>query len=473
MDYVQIINDFVSNLKTKQELKQLFIDNYEYIHGSTVDTIGMPMHNVGDKICYFISAFNIISRLQCTIFFEIDNLCLQEQIIAIKNKVVEHNECITEEEAKCFNKYLLIQTIIESQKQEYRNDLVSRINFIQHRLHAYLFDVTKFSSEELDNANKIDTLKQLTMQVDITYLTEIGIQEDLFINLMKLYDYNKFSNMPDIPEGIDSFIKNELDEWIEGIKECIEGVNKESEKYPEDVDLNGLKIVLPEMLKVLSSLKTSEQTVCTNSANNQANRQIKIELLGLVIDGNEPSGSLSAVPLRLFLEDINVKDRKSAVYLLDSSQLRTYNRPDGPSYIILDDGRITINNLVTKITSYDLTNYYLCGVSWNCGGKHSVVSLCYDGDCNLDTLIHTFVNETTRVRQSLTAEYTGHLCSSKYIGTELMVFENRACVGSLREAVRRYIGTSEMHMPNIHGGSVNYYDKYIKYKNKYIELKKN
>ncbi len=481
MDYTE---NFVSNLKTKDELRKIFIENYNYIHGSTVDTIGMPMDNIGDRICYFISAFNIVSRLQCTIYFEIDNLCEIAEINRIREKV-RNDECVITEEAKCFNKYLLIQTIIESQKPEYRNNLLSRVNFIQSRLHAYLFDENKFNSEELIIKSKIDDIIKILgdMEVDLTFFEDYTYNDpDLYMKLQRYYSYEKFTSFGDTPGALDAFIRDELDQWITGIEECIRGLEgaeelEANQSIDQEIlkqDINGMRENLNRILVILNSIRRREGIVpCTNSGNNLMNRQIKIEQLGLTIDDLSPSGSLSAVPLKLFLEDINISGSESALFLDDSEglvTLRGYDRPDGHSYIIVGAKQIPIEKIGERLKEYVYTNYIFCGASWNCGGSHSVVSLCYSEKC--ERMIHTFVNETRRIEKEITQGYTGHLCY-RGITSELLIFENRNCIARLIDAIYQFVRTNtELTIPNVHGGSINYYDKYIKYKNKYIELKK-
>jgi hypothetical protein len=53
-----------SHIKTKGELKKNFINTYENIRGDCIDIIGIPLYNVDSVICYFITSFNFISRLQ-------------------------------------------------------------------------------------------------------------------------------------------------------------------------------------------------------------------------------------------------------------------------------------------------------------------------------------------------------------------------------------------------------------------------
>jgi len=133
---------FKENILSKDELKYLFIYTYQH---KRIDDIGLPIYNKLDKICYFITGFNMIARLQYIIYKEIDNLI---ELDKIKKYVIKinNNECLNDIESKKFNKYLLIQTLIEVHSEDimkkiYNNSYDSFIiqDFIESRLSEYSF----------------------------------------------------------------------------------------------------------------------------------------------------------------------------------------------------------------------------------------------------------------------------------------------------------------------------------------------
>ena len=133
---------FKENILSKDELKYLFIYTYE---NKRISNIGLPINNKSHRICYFITGFNMIARLQYIIYKEIDNLIeldeIEQYVIKINKK-----ECLNDIESKKFNKYLLIQTLIEVHSEDimkkiYNNRYDSIIiqDFIESRLNEYSF----------------------------------------------------------------------------------------------------------------------------------------------------------------------------------------------------------------------------------------------------------------------------------------------------------------------------------------------
>ena len=132
---------FTENIMSKNELKFLFIYTYD---DKRVKDIGLPMYNKNNNICYFITGFNLIARLQCIIYSEINNL--DDNIKKIIDKI-NKNKCLDDLESKKFNKYLLIQTLIEVHSDEIINKIISdsiseenkRQKFIENRLSEFTF----------------------------------------------------------------------------------------------------------------------------------------------------------------------------------------------------------------------------------------------------------------------------------------------------------------------------------------------
>ena len=133
---------FKENILSKDELKYMFIHTYD---DKRINNIGLPIHNKSDRICYFITGFNMIARLQYIIYKEIDNLVELDEIKKYIDKI-HNNVCLNDIESKKFNKYLLIQTLIEIHSEDilkkiYNNRYDERIiqNFIESRLNEYAF----------------------------------------------------------------------------------------------------------------------------------------------------------------------------------------------------------------------------------------------------------------------------------------------------------------------------------------------
>jgi hypothetical protein len=135
--------NFKENILLKDELKFLFIYTYQ---DKRIYDIGLPMHNKEDNICYFITGFNIIARLQYIIYKEIDNLIEIDEMKIYIDKI-KQNKCLDYEESKKFNKYLLIQTLIEVHSDDILTKLYGKTKnikfiiqeFIEQRLSEYAF----------------------------------------------------------------------------------------------------------------------------------------------------------------------------------------------------------------------------------------------------------------------------------------------------------------------------------------------
>jgi len=80
---------FKENILSKNELKYIFIYTYD---DKRINNIGLPIHNKSDNICYFITGFNMIARLQYIIYKEIDNLIQLDEIKKYIDKI-DNNIC--------------------------------------------------------------------------------------------------------------------------------------------------------------------------------------------------------------------------------------------------------------------------------------------------------------------------------------------------------------------------------------------
>ena len=132
----KIKSGLISLTLSKNELKYLFI--YTNNHN------GIPIHNKSNNICYFITGFNMIARLQYIIYKEIDNLVELDKIKKYVDKI-NKNICLNDDESKKFNKYLLIQTIIEVRSEDILKNIYKRYDsiiiqyFIELRFSEYSF----------------------------------------------------------------------------------------------------------------------------------------------------------------------------------------------------------------------------------------------------------------------------------------------------------------------------------------------
>lgn len=262
---------FKDNILSKNELKYIFIYTYD---DKRISNIGLPIHNKSDNICYFITGFNMIARLQYIIYKEIDNLIELDEI----NKYItniKQNVCLNDIESKKFNKYLLIQTLIEIHSEDimkkiYNNryDEYTIQDFIETRLSEYSFsestlnksfdhkfiEYLQFRCKELKEKSnnlfkkkynqyldtgyiykiigkKLDKKTDKTefdglLEGNMTYLKKISDIEQLFKNIDSFINKTVY-NMNDIKYNIDIQDYNKIKENIvNNIKILLENIGK-------------------------------------------------------------------------------------------------------------------------------------------------------------------------------------------------------------------------------------------------------
>lgn len=262
---------FKENILSKNELKYIFIYTYD---DKRINNIGLPIYNKSDIICYFITGFNMIARLQYIIYKEIDNLIELDEIKKYIYKIKD-NICLNDIESKKFNKYLLIQTLIEIHNEDIMKKIYNNRydgntiqNFIETRLSEYSFsestlnksfdqkfiEYLHFRCKELEEKSNDLFKKKYNQYLDIKYIYKIigkkldkktdktefdGLLEGNMIYLKKISDIkqlfkNIYSfinqtvyNMNDNKSNIDIQDYNKIkDNIINNIKILLENIGK-------------------------------------------------------------------------------------------------------------------------------------------------------------------------------------------------------------------------------------------------------
>lgn len=184
------------NVKTKEELRSLFIQTIPRVRGGTVETTGLKLKNLNNQICYSLVGFNLFFRLQKIIFDLIDDLDISQifPIIDLVNEKITSefdSPCLSKPDAKYFNKYLLIQTMVEAGTFE---DSTKCIEFIHQRLgftqaylserndslvynHQFLDTVSIFKNYNDKINNSIARLKsQIDEQINVNEINILDIK---------------------------------------------------------------------------------------------------------------------------------------------------------------------------------------------------------------------------------------------------------------------------------------------------------
>ena len=365
---------------TKDELKFLFMDNYRHNH--KIYRLPALNNNLGNQ-CFRNASFIFLSRMQYVIY---GMLCIL-------------NDDLTKNED--FNKYLIIQTLIELMDNIIIENLINsnsaiaqkRTTFLDNRLDEY-----RFNEGYPDNIGALYVTKQLE-----------GLQPTLDLsNIQKMIEYK-----------------------IKYLKNGIFGLLQYRKARDEYQHI----------------------------------------LFGTVVDSVSGGNSYDVIDYL-----INNVFHKESIFI---STDRTAQEEPHKIYTIYNTnmkgvqikGDIERYKIKTNTTTKD--KYKLVGILYNCE-RHEFASICFGDNC--ETRMHTFINDATVSFKEIT-EKVG--CSSNINTTVSLLYENEIVQDHMNqeflknplfEGLRKEV---DLVPPYIHGGNINYYDKYKKYKTKYITLKNN
>jgi len=180
--------NFMDNIIEKEELKIIFYKSfYRFKQEKGKFTFGYPINNETNSECFRISGFNIFMRMHNKIWDEIDKLC---DIAKIRDCVtkVQQDKCLTEEETKDYNKYLLLQTSIEISSKE----ILEKI---------YPGEILTKQRQKLLN----ERFKKISLEAIITDGFGKYIDPVLYVKDSK--NYNKLFYLENIKEMYDEFAK--------------------------------------------------------------------------------------------------------------------------------------------------------------------------------------------------------------------------------------------------------------------------
>jgi hypothetical protein len=154
-----------------------------------------------------------------------------------------------------------------------------------------------------------------------------------------------------------------------------------------------------------------------------------------------------------------------------------------PNYIMVNmSSQPKISDFITNIHNYvDKTNanginYKLVGILYDClnGVPHQISSVCFGDNCNLPTPKHIFMDDHHKNVMDLSNPFD--LSKLKWgcaIETRVtyLLYESDNAVTGLKSKIDSYLAASLGNHSNSFQIGGDYYQKYLKYKNKYIELK--
>lgn len=157
------------------------------------------------------------------------------------------------------------------------------------------------------------------------------------------------------------------------------------------------------------------------------------------------------------------------------------------NYIIVNvDPKIDISSFIVNKNNYvDKKNskneyYKLVGILYDCpdGVAHQVASVCFACDCDLPTPTHIFMDDHTKKVMKLDSTFNKNNltygCETDKTKVDILLYEKVTVRPNLQDKINQYL-TTQGNATNsfvAYGGGFNYEKKYIKYKNKYLSLKK-
>jgi len=531
--YENIKINFYENILSKNDLKILFASTYE---NTRKKVVGFTLYNIGDSVCYTLSSFNLLSRMQGVILNEIDNL---KNISDIVEKI-KKNECVNKIEATNFNKYLLIQTFIElhdniillklkdkllaSSISIPKDDIIShlRINFIRKRLEQYVFpeeafdvrdpfevDINKSNTEiiniiqnfckltqysDMDIYNIYNQVDQFNQRLEWLGMSrgDIGQPNDNgYVDILR--DYKLL--LTNIKTQIQTYYDNkisitpiDLTNFDLSIISATATTESELKNYFElkkieiDTLINHLITLIDKYLN--NTMTKADFTInkCNNIDLSKKSENIRysVDMFGLTVGNVCPAGNTTLITIQALIN------------ILDSIHITEYDISGNISaYVIRKFGNLTTK--LSDINTLNIPDYKIVGITLNCGNRHSISALCYGNDCITQNF--TVLNDMTRninklIDSSGNISITGNfgsLCSQNLsdIKIETILYEKNNVVSDMQTKINIDIkniiitlfpkaGKIPIDFPTLHGGNINniYYTKYLKYKEKYLNLKK-
>ncbi len=369
--------------------------------------------------------------------------------------------------------YKNLNTEINEIKDISKNDELINLNIKRAN---EIYEKIKILNEEIKKLNKEENKDDKKIKED-----ERKILKDEYAEITK----NEFSPYKEIHSSyINVLSQNKYENMQKRLKEIGELI----------------KIIEDYIKTDIKSIPLQFESFTSDNCDFQKLRNFNDVYLRKILAYDEVSGSVSLLFLNYFMKfaindsfgrqviimnDVE-KDKKldRLKNIFDSTQNSLLN-----DYLIFnfDGGQnlyppedIFSNIKIIKVKHSDglIKEYKLVGIAYNCGGRHSVSSVCYGDNCLSDisdNIIHEQINEDTTIEFPLNTPLKGtKLCGSNSYKIELLLYEPVETVKRLQEKLNDfksiYINIKDIVVSG--GSNSNYYIKYLKYKQKYLNLKK-
>jgi hypothetical protein len=406
-----------------------------------------------------------------------------------------------------------------------------RIAFIRNRMEQYAFAIDKeptllelFTSFIISSKDKmLDIYHKLALDENGYVNNDYSNPTFMELNKKLSYDNESLCRSCEIPteesstSGFENDLrqllnveienKTEIDDKIGSLVSYLESIKEQKQKQEqkqiqtEIKKLEQIQEINNKMIEIinqfsegklkLEDLKSDDDCMNSFLKKTNASQTFLKSDFGLKIDGQEfVHGNESVVTFRTLVKMINTSNciissvsRDDDIRTITSSNgehtksnTELFNENIGKlqfnneKYILLHGYSPSLNDYIKGILLANIDGYRIVGLALKCDGKHSIISLCYGHDC-IDNKYYV-LNDHERYKVELKVDIVnqfGTHCNQNLIEIESILYEKDDVVLELNTIIMEDLKLRSHRI--IHGGNL-YYTKYLKYKTKYLELKK-
>jgi len=494
-----------ANIINQYELKNQMKAYLTAIHDGTIEH-ALPTDNEFDSSCFRISGINLVSRLYSVIYNNIDKL---DDISDVFDKI-KINKCLTSNEAKRYNKYLITQTLIENYiiidtnernkfiKQRFlqiiypmnsTQSYIKQLFSLKIRDHIDLYKKINFVLSHYESLSQLE-LNGLTFKDDSdnvilnNFLTKFEFNKNIAeLNMMTeplLIDFFKESNIIPLQELLKtqySEIKNIYDEFKKDenklsniynnfllVKSLYDIANgDETYNYDDDSDTtnemrNEIEQNINNILKKLENITSEEELIYNEDTCDLLKLSLKnYPDLQRIFAFTHNEGLVATIPfnevLKLLDNEFQEKFIKNTINLETLDSLDSFSVDEKLDYLNIIPNAKLVNffkDTKTKTITIDSTIYILVGIARiTRRNSHSESAICSNLASCTD---FSFINVSDNISEKL--DSTNLITLSNRI--EFLIYENQ-------KIIKNYF-TDDV-------SANKYFLKYLKYKNKYLKLK--
>jgi hypothetical protein len=331
-----------------------------------------------------------------------------------------------------------------------------------------------------------------------------------FLTVFELFESSE--DPFEMVSGLLMILKNKIFKELEIVKK-IKNIENDSDKidYIDEIDIfmtsnidlsninsfiseiNKLEVIMNKINDIsYDKIPVVPETFTLESCKLDKLKKFNQRFLNRVFVLEEGEGSRALTFLNVYIESVFGEDFLKQIIINESKYdkndnlVNTYNLDIiSNDYLIMNYGGnqnmipntkdifdrikiITVNN-----PTFGSKYYKLVGVAYSCNYKHSVTSVCYGNGCLSSPVKHIQINEENIIdpfNLDNPLKQSKHCSNDKYT-IELLLYEPIETVSRLQDQLKEFKEMFNNIEPVfVQGGG--YYKKYLKYKMKYLSLKK-